>query len=229
MSKATWRARSLRRLRRHLLKTQSPRFHMAAVLVLSGLVGFIASATMLHFGWQTMWLRYPAAAVVAYAFFLLLVNITITAYAYRERVDLLEMSDLIPEPPEGVVLDSAPELSGDGGLDLGLDGLDGDEGCLIVALAALVLGLLFISGYIVATAPTLLAELLLDSLLVGGLYGRMKKSGTESLVSCSFRRTRGLAAMTIVLLALAGAGLQSYAPEAASIGPVLEKWLGVSR
>jgi FtsH-binding integral membrane protein len=61
--------------------------------------------------------------------------------------------------------------SSSGGFDFDLD--IGDAGAVIFFIIALI-GLAFASLYVVYAAPVLLAEILVDSLLVAGLYKRLK-------------------------------------------------------
>ncbi len=221
MLRSKWRPRPVLRLRHYLLEKQSPRFDMAGLLALTGSIGFLASAWLLQQGLTSMWLRYPAAASIAYTFFLLTVVLVVGAYHGRARESCSDLTELVPDPPKLRGPDSSSGGSVDG-IDLGT-GLDGDEGCLIVLVFALVAGLLLVAGYVVFTAPTLLAELLLDSLLIGGLYRRIRKAEPDSLFFTAFRRTLGPALLVIVLLALLGAGLEAYAPEAVSIGAVFAR------
>ena len=168
-----------------------------------------------------MWLRYPAAATIAYGCFLLMVVLTVGGYRRRARQSYPDLTELVPDPPKLRASRSASDASVDG-LDPGV-GLDGDEGCLIVWIVAFVAGLLLVAAYVTFTAPTLLAELLLDSLLIGGLYRRIRKAEPDSLAFTAFRRTLGPALLVIVLLALLGAGFEAYAPGAVSIGAVIAK------
>ncbi len=64
---------------------------------------------------------------------------------------------------------------------------------------------------------------MLDFLLVGGLCRRLTRADPDSLYHAVFQRTWGPALFAIVFLAVAGAGFESYAPEAVSIGSVFAK------
>lgn len=79
------RARNLldpRRVEQLLLATTFPRLHMALILALAAVGAFSTSALLVALGVHTMGLRYAAAAVGGYAFFLLLVRLWI-AYTTR--------------------------------------------------------------------------------------------------------------------------------------------------
>jgi hypothetical protein len=110
-----------------------------------------------------------------------------------------------------------------GGFDF-LDGLDFDgEGCAFFLLAiALIIAGLLASLYVVYAAPTLLAELLVEGLLLSGLYGGMKKGARQGdWLGAVFRRTWIPVLLTLTLFAAAGYLLQRAAPRARSIG---EAW-----
>ena len=109
---------------------------------------------------------------------------------------------------------------GGGGLDL-LGGLDfDDEGCVFFLLAiALVVAGLLASLYVVYAAPTLLAELLVEGLLLSGLYRGMKKGARQGdWLRAVVRRTWLPVLLTLALFAAAGYFLQRAAPRARSIG-----------
>jgi hypothetical protein len=109
-------------------------------------------------------------------------------------------------------------------LDLGIDvdlPVDGDEGCLVVfaviAAAAAVVGGLLASLYVVYAAPALLAEVLVDGLLVTGLYRRMRHVEGRHWLGSAVRRTLLPVALTLILFTLAGYLMQRAAPEARSL------------
>lgn len=112
---------------------------------------------------------------------------------------------------------------GGGGFDF-LDGLDLDsEGCafFLLAIALIVAGLLA-SLYVVYAAPTLLAELLVEGLLLSGLYRGIRKGAQQGdWLRAVVRRTWVPVLLTLALFATAGYMLQRAAPRAHSIG---EAW-----
>ena len=117
--------------------------------------------------------------------------------------------------------------SGSGGglldsLDFGLD-LDFDgEGCgVVLALAALALAAvagLVVSVYVVYAAPALLAEILVDGLLVAGLYKRMKNVERRHWLRAAVRKTCLPIALTLVSFGLAGYAMERAAPRARTVG-----------
>lgn len=117
------------------------------------------------------------------------------------------------------------DLGGSGGGSSVLDGLDfggdGDEGCLVVLALLLVLAGVVASFYVVFTAPALLAELIVDGLIVSGLYKRMRKVEGGDWLRTVFRRTWIPVLLTLLFFAAAGFLLQLAAPDAHTIG---EAW-----
>ena len=108
--------------------------------------------------------------------------------------------------------------------------LDLDDGWVIVAIVLLVvaaLALVVISGYVVYTAPALLAEVFVDGALVTGLYRRLPEGGTpRHWLRTVVRRTWWLVLLMFLVLGAAGYALQRVAPEARSIGGVWSQLKG---
>jgi hypothetical protein len=114
--------------------------------------------------------------------------------------------------------------SGGGGGGSGLlDGIslgDADEGCVFFLLAvALVVAGLLASLYVVYAAPTLLAELLVEGVLLSGLYRGMRKGARRGdWLRAVVRRTWLPVLLTLTLFGAAGYLLQRAAPRARTIG-----------
>ena len=118
--------------------------------------------------------------------------------------------------------------SGGGALS-GLDIFDADsEGCVffLLALALVVAGTLA-ALYVVYAAPLLLAEILVEGVLLSGLYRGMKSArrGGGDWLGAAVRRTWLAVLLTLVTFSAAGYFLQRAAPRARSIG---EAWRLVS-
>ena len=111
-------------------------------------------------------------------------------------------------------------------LDIDLDG----EGCAVllalVALALAAVAGLVVSVYVVYAAPALLAEILVDGLLVAGLYKRMKGVERRHWLRAAVRKTCLPVALTLASFGLAGYAMQRAVPEARSVG---EFWRHVTR
>ncbi|TFZ44713.1 hypothetical protein E5C33_13845 [Stenotrophomonas maltophilia] len=191
------RSSELVRARQHLQERGWPRLQMALIVALTGAAGFLASHLLRLAGVDAMLLRYPMAVLLAYGVFLLLMWIWI-----RWRRDVLD--GLSPDvgggspSPHGSAAESpwsgvggrsggggasaswnesAPVSAGDGG-ELPLAGLVEDEAGLpllaILGIVALVATVVLASVWVVWSAPVLMAELLVDAAIAGGLYRRMQ-------------------------------------------------------
>lgn len=108
------------------------------------------------------------------------------------------------------------------GLNVGLDLDFDDEGCgVVLALAALALAAvagLVVSVYVVYAAPALLAEILVDGLLVAGLYKRMKNVERRHWLRAAVRKTCLPVALTVVSFGLAGYAMGRVAPRVRTVG-----------
>jgi hypothetical protein len=89
----------------------------------------------------------------------------------------------------------------------------------VLALVA-IFGGLIASLYIIYAAPVLLAEILVDGLLVTGLYQRLKKVERRHWLESAVRRTLLPVVLVAVLFTAAGYLMQRAVPEAQSIGGV---------
>lgn len=105
-----------------------------------------------------------------------------------------------------------------GGLDIDL----GDDGCgVVLAVAALALAILagvVASFYVVWIAPALLAEILVDGLLVAGLYKGVRGIERRHWLRAALRRTLVPLALIMLFSAAAGYAMQSVTPDARTVG-----------
>ena len=83
---------------------------------------------------------------------------------------------------------------------------------------ALAAAILLVTGYLVWMAPVLLGELLLDGVLVGAAYKRVRDLERDAWNGGALRRTWIPATCLVVSLALVGAAATWVRPEADSIG-----------
>ncbi len=127
----------------------------------------------------------------------------------------------------GVGTGGAGGGAGGGGVGSGLfDSLDfgvDDEGCVFFLLAlALIAAGVCASLYVVYAAPLLLAEILVEGVLLSGLYRGMRRArqGGDWL-GAALRRTWLPVLLTLLTFAAAGYLFQRAAPRARSIG---EAW-----
>lgn len=237
--KPVQRHREILRIRGGLERSSFPRLQMLLLVALTGASGFVASFLLLQAGMLAMWSRYLAAFGVAYLAFLLLLWLWLRTRAE----DYANLADLGGSPSSGcpgygglggqfdgggasASFDTATTgaaLSDTGGA--AGDALDavteGGELALPVLLLVLVGTLLFSSCYMIYSAPTLFAELLLDGVLSASLYRRLRKLERRSWLGTALRRTALPFAVAAAIVAASGWAMAQYAPEAHSIGAVL--------
>ncbi len=219
-SKEQSRERAIARFRRYLLQRSWPRAEMALIVLATGGTGFLSSVALLHLGMHPMWLRYPLAVLAAYGAFLVMIR----AWLALRHLQI-ESRESVADASDALFYLDVPWPSGDGGAGHGADAgnlfdLAADE-CLIVAiLGAACLAVAAACAYVIVIAPSLLAEILLDSALSAGLYRRLRHIEAQSWTGTVFRKT-GLLFLAVFLFFLAaGAAMHGYAPEADSVGDV---------
>jgi hypothetical protein len=243
------RDRHIEIIKQRLLRRSTPRLQVSFLLLITGFAGFLASFLLLHLGIIRMWVRYPVVILISYGVFLLLLCIWLWFRGRSLDLDLdSPASDL--SFPDGTAFDegvgfgggeaggggaggswdesistsssvASSNTSSSGGFDLG-----SDEGCLIViAIIAFVAGLVA-CFYVIYIAPALLAEILVDGVLVAGLYRRVRNIEQRHWLLAAVRRTLAPAILAAMFFAVAGWGLQKAVPEAQTIGQV---WKHISR
>lgn len=99
--------------------------------------------------------------------------------------------------------------------------IDADEGWVIVLALSVMGAALLAVFYVVYAAPVLMAEVVLDVLLVSGLYRRLRALKPQHWLSTAVRHTWLPVMVTTALVAAAGILFQRIAPHARSIGQVL--------
>lgn len=241
----------LRRMTATLERRGSPRAEMAVIALCTGTAGFLASWGLLQFGLERIWFRYLLALFAAYVVFFALVRLWLYLHSRRARsidfddlVDPIEgvLEAALSDPPDaGGGLGSGGEFGG-GGASATFDGsqeaavpgrvlsnvrpsapdlFDADEVVLPLVIVAALAGALLASGWVVYSAPGLLAELLLDGALVGGLYRRLRSGRPEDWLTIALRKTLLPFLVTGALVLFAGWFMQSRLPEAHSLGDVM--------
>lgn len=209
------REHAVEQLRGMLARRGYPRVRMLLLVALAGGCGFLASYLMLHRGVSSMALRYPLALCAAYAAFLLL----LWAWLRTRSRDYADLPDVGGGGHGGCAHDVP---SGSSSSFDALDGLSAaDEAALPLLAIALALIVAFASLWVVYVAPTLFAELLLDSALAVGLYRRLRRSETRHWLETALRSTLLPFLLTLLALAAFGLGVHHLRPEAASIGDLL--------
>lgn len=207
-------------------------------MFVTALAGFLASVLLLKLGLEPMWWRYPLAVLVAWGVFLGLVRVWVELERSTMRMDE-ELGR--PNPPgdeagterESVWRGPAPESDPDEWwfwrrvLDFLSNFLE-LEGCLIVAAIvaaiAMATGAAIAIGGMILQAEALLAEVLLDAVLITALYQRLRKKELDWWTSGVLRHTIKPVLMIMGCLIIAGIFAHYYAPEARSIGGVWRHW-----
>lgn len=206
------RREQISRLKRYLLKYSQPKFQMFLILILTASIGAGTSFFLLRAGLTGMWLRYPAAAIVAYLAFLAILRLWVQH----------KFSDL-GFPPEADIARPEPENRPKGSiwrfrfidfLDLGW----GIDDFPVVLFFIAILAIIIVVVGIIIAAPVLIAEVLVDGLLVTGLWHRFMLYGEKSSLSGAVRATIFPAAIVVVCLGIIGFMLQTMVPAAHSIG-----------
>lgn len=217
-----------------LLQNSFPRLQISMILLFTASAGFLASFLLLYCGISSMALRYPLVISFAYCVFLLLLRIWLwmqssdsDSVADLSNLDFADLPDSSANDiGTGFKFDGADGSWGEGVSSSGgnsiLDGLgfDLDEiGLLIIAVAAIIGGLLA-SLYIIYIAPILLAEILVDGILITGLYRRVKKIEQRYWLKTAVKKTLLPAILAALFFSIAGFAMQKIAPEAHSIGEI---------
>jgi hypothetical protein len=227
------RIRLVEQAHRYLESGGQPRLVMLAVLSVTLAAGFLASVAMLQLGIDRMPIRYLLAVAVAYATFLGM----LWAWLRRQVI----ASD-VQDDPEGLLIPGAAAFgaaaifkgadeqenppkslshsSGWGDLS-GLGNLG--EGCGALVILVLIAGLctLALSIYLVVTSPMLLAELLVDGVLLGAMSRAVSPGSSLQWSRSVVRRTWIPALITAFVFGLVGWGIERVAPGAHTLA---EAW-----
>jgi hypothetical protein len=236
------------RLAQQLAEDSAPRIHLCIIMMASGGAAFLSSVLMLWSGseaFQSMTLRYPAAALCGYLAFIALIRLWISVHRPSEGFDIDPTSDIadavvrasvprstdVPDVPQSLELESTrPRAEASVGravrdsvLDAGSAGWDLDVGdfiWLVVAAACAIGGLLAI-GYVIYIAPVLLAEVALDAAIISALYRRLRADEAGYWLTSVVTRTWVPALVLVVFAIGVGFALEMIAPDARSIGGVI--------
>jgi hypothetical protein len=129
----------------------------------------------------------------------------------------------------GVAGEHAPKSSGGGGGFL--DSLDPDVDGLLVVLAviAAIAASAIAACYVVYVAPVLLAEILVDAMLVAGLYRKLRRTEQRYWLWTAVRWTWAPTLALALFFVGLGVFLQLLAPEARSLGEVWSEVRGERR
>lgn len=222
---------------------------MLLVVTITAGSGFLSSFLLLHAGLSAMWVRYPLAVSIAYLVFLALLWL----WLRTRREDYADIPDLGTHLDlKGSA--NVAEFSGKGG-DGGGGGATGsfdDPGPMdalqsielpsvseavssaaeaeefAVPLVILVLGgvVLVAAVWAMVAVPILIAELLLDGVLAGILYRRLRRLEAEHWLESAIQITFWPFVLASVVAALCGWGMQLVAPNAHTVGQVITQLRG---
>jgi hypothetical protein len=215
------------RIRERLLRFGFPRMRMLLLVLLTGGSGLLASWLLLRAGLVSMPLRYLLALCIAYAIFLLLVRL------FVEHVDP-GSADIPGDPTRPYSGGSGSRVdagtSSASGHDAGLfDGLGAaDEAWPLVLLAIAAIAIACAALWIVVSAPTLFAELLVDGALSATLYRRLRGLEKRHWLDTALRHTIGPFLVTAIVLVAFAFTAQHYRPHAHSLGEVFARGSDVS-
>ena len=236
----TDRTKLIERIRGHLEQRGWPRVVLFVIVALSGFAGFIVSFALLSAGMSSMAWRYGIAGGSAYVAFLCLLAVYVMwkrrlgEFGAEEALDVAQHLDWsIPSPGSPSPRYFSGGRSGGGGSadswgaasvsDGGGSWFDGDADFVwvLVALAALCGGAMAV-GYVLWAAPALLAEVLVDALIVGTVSKQMGLLERRDWTATAIRRTWFPATVMILMLVVGGWALQQAVPDARSIGPAVQ-------
>jgi hypothetical protein len=221
-----------RRVQSRLETRGSPRLQMAVILAAAGAAAFLTSFVLLRLDVRSMAWRYPLAGCAGYLIFLLLLGLWLIAARRRDRPDVnsLDVLDNVDgaewsfankgRAPSADALELEDTSSG---LDASALDVDVDEGALILIPVAILVASAGAAFYVIYIAPALFAELLLEGLLLAGVYRRLKRIEPRAWYSVVLRRTWIPFACLTLALAILGYVAQSLVPEARSIGELFRE------
>lgn len=242
----------VQRITRQIERRGYPRLQMMLLVALTGGAGFLASFVMLMNGIDSLVWRYPMAVGIAYVVFLLLLWLWLRTTHDDYVDISSDIAELLPDAAGEAAenysggggnfggggassqwsstssepLVELPELPDVPAPDVSA-AADADELAipliLIVIIAGILLTVLLASASIVYSAPVLFAEIVLDGVLSASLYRRLRRIGAQRWwVHSAIRRTILPFAITAALLAVGGYAMSQYAPDARSVGEVIE-------
>ncbi|HEY7373921.1 MAG TPA: hypothetical protein VIF57_17305 [Polyangia bacterium] len=199
---------------------------MAVIVAGTAAAGLLASAVLMHFGVHRLWLRYGLSVGFAYAAFVSFVWLWLQKKR-RVRFDDpgwdggWSRGDTNAVHGADAVGSIAPPAAGDGGGAGGPSGLlDLDDSLVWFAVIAAIASAVVAGGYVVLVAPELLAEVLLDGVLAGALYRRLRRLDSRHWLESAIARTWLPVMVVAVFFMIAGAVCHWYAPEASTLSGV---------
>jgi len=208
---------------------------MTLFLAVTGLAGFLTSALLHAAGLSSMAIRYPVAVGVAYLVFLLLLSSFVAYHRARRRQgpvgscgpDLYYWHFGPAAPADPPVVAKSPAAApgqGNPGGGFNLGGGDGDGIAVVVVVVLICVAVgaaIFASALLLVEAPVLLAEILVDGVLVLGLARRMDPTRSPHWVSGALRRSILPLVVVAFCFAAVGFALEYVVPGATTMGEAL--------
>ena len=138
---------------------------MFLMVTITVLAGFLFSFGMLHWGLETMWLRYPLAVMLAYLIFLLQIHVWVEYQRRFVRID----EDVVKPSIDDAAVDYREKKERDSfnPLDLiDVPVVDEGLGVVVLLLIMLVVGVIAMGAvlYLIYLAPLMLTEVLVDAM-----------------------------------------------------------------
>jgi len=239
------RGSEIARARQQLQRGGWPRLQMAVIVMVTAVAGLLAAHLLRLGGLDTMLLRYPLAVLVAYLTFLLLMWL----WLHLRRNDVAEAVINSGGGGGSSSPNTGPQWGGQGGQTGGggasaswapatgssagtassdgslLDLADGDAGVPVMALIAVLAiaaGTLVAASWVIWSAPVLMAELLVDTAIAGGLYRRMQGMRAQGWWRLCLAHTFWPLIGVLVFSAGLGWVAQEIAPHANTLADVLQ-------
>jgi hypothetical protein len=218
-----------------LVRKDNPRLMMTGIVAATSVAGVLASVVLRRGGLSGMWLRYGISVAFAYFSFLFFCWLWILVKSRRRHRDPVAeaedgdegeiLEDLmradLPSPTYG---DAGSGVGVSAGGDAGGGGFGLDDGIVLVAVILAIAAAIGASVYVIAIAPELLAELLLDGVFATIFFRRVRVADRRHWFQSALARTWIAALVAAAFFVIAGAVCQWYAPEASTLGGVLHHW-----
>ena len=210
------RRNALKRAEAWLQTRTTPRLHMTLIVSATGAAAFLFSFLMLCAGLDAMGIRYALAVGLAYLVFLLLLRLWLSYTTSNESSalceSLLDVADGLRLTPD--IVNTIREGGAGGGAiaDAG-GGLSFDEFVFVLVAAAAVAAGFLVCIYVVWTAPALLAEVMVDGLVMSRILKRMNLRGGAYWASGALKRTWLPALLAVLFFGIAGFALQRVVPD----------------